>query len=132
MVSTAVIDIEKRCIFGTIETGIGTCGLTMTNDEQYVVASNDRDDSISVVDTETDTVISTLSARPGFEKLDIKGYIQGISVGANDEIYVYGCSGTGALVKFWDIVDEAKWKISYRGGKIHSIVCTRGRFRFTS
>ena len=34
------IDIEKRCISGTIVTSFGTYGLTMTNDEQYVVASN--------------------------------------------------------------------------------------------
>lgn len=119
----AVIDIKERRISGAIETGFGTCGLTMTNDERYVVASNDRDDSISVIDTETDSVVSTPSARPGFDKLGIKGFIQGISVGENDEIYVYGCSGTGALVKFWDVADEAKWMISYPGGKIDSASC---------
>ena len=95
----------------------------MTNDERYIVASNDRDDSISVIGTETDSVVSTPSARPGFDKLGIKGFIQGISVGENDEIYVYGCSGTGALVKFWDVADEAKWMISYPGGKIDSASC---------
>ena len=55
----AVIDIETRKIINTIQTGVGTCGLTMTSDERYVIASNDQDDSISVIDTVTDTVVNT-------------------------------------------------------------------------
>lgn len=116
----AVTDIAKRRVIGSVKTGTGTCGLTMTNDERYVIASNDRDDSISVIDTMTDKLVSTPCARAGFEKLGIIGYIQGISIGLNDEVYVYGCSGNGALVKFWDIVDDPKWMISYAGGKISS------------
>ncbi|MHB0998617.1 MAG: hypothetical protein ACYC27_05165 [Armatimonadota bacterium] len=116
----AVIDIAGRQVIDKIKTGTGTCGLTMTNDERYVIASNDRDDSISVVDTETDKVIATPCARAGFEKLGITGYIQGISIGINDEVYVYGCSGNGALVKFRDITGDVKWAISYSGGKLSS------------
>ena len=112
----AVIDIAARKVIKTIQTGHGTCGLTMTNDERYVIASNDQDDSISVIDTESDSLVATHSARSGFEDLGITGYIQGISIGRNDEVYVYGCSGNGAIVRFEDITGTGKWTISYSDG----------------
>jgi hypothetical protein len=65
-------------------------------------------------------VIGTPSAREGFEKLGITGYIQGISIGRNDEVYVYGCSGNGALVRFEDVTSSPRWTISYPGGKLSS------------
>jgi len=144
----AVVDIARREVIKKIPTGSGTCGLTMTNNERYVIASNDQDDSISVIDTETDMnrqvaknakdvgdaedaknarnvrdarldeVVATPSARVGFEKLGIRGYIQGISIGRNDEVYVYGCSGNGALVRFTDVAGNGDWAISYPGGKL--------------
>ncbi len=116
----AVIDIEKKKIIGTIPTGVGTCGLTMTSDERYVIASNDMDDSITVIDTTTDTVVNTPCAREGFTSLGLTGYIQGISCGSDDSIYVYGCSGNGAIVRFFDIVNSNKYTISYPGGKYES------------
>ena len=116
----AVVDIARREVVKRIPTGCGSCGLTMTNDERYVICSNDQDDSISVIDTTVDEVVATPSARPGFEKLGIKGYIQGISIGRNDEVYVYGCSGNGALVRFTDIVGKGDWAISYPEGKLFS------------
>ncbi len=116
----AVIDIEKRKIIKTVPTGIGTCGLTMTNDERYVVASNDKDDSISVIDTLTDEVVNTPCAKAGFEALGITGYIQGISCGKDNSIYVYGCSGNGAIVRFFDIANSNKYIISHKGEKYYS------------
>lgn len=113
----AVIDIETRKIINTIQTGVGTCGLTMTSDERYVIASNDQDDSISVIDTVTDTVVNTPCAKAGFDKLGIRGYIQGISCGKDDSVYVYGCSGNGAIVRFFDVVNSNRYVISYPGGK---------------
>lgn len=120
----AVIDLSARRVVKSIRTGSGTCGLTMTNNERYVIASNDQDDSISVIDTEIDEVVSTPCARPGFEKLGITGYVQGISIGPHDEVYVYGCSGNGALVRFEDIISSPRWTISYPGGRLE--LPTRG------
>lgn len=114
----AVTDIAARRVIGKIRTGCGTCGLTMTNDERYAVASNDQDDSISVIDTTIDQVIATHSARAGFERLGISGYIQGISLGQDNSIYVYGCSGSGAIVRFRDVASSGEWTISYPGGKL--------------
>ena len=108
----AVIDVEKREILKLIPTGVGSCGLTMTCDERYVIASNDGDDSISVIDTVTDEVVNTPCAREGFEKLGITGYIQGISCDTDDSIYVYGCYGNGAIVRFTDIVNSNSYEIS--------------------
>jgi DNA-binding beta-propeller fold protein YncE len=116
----AVTDIAAKKVIGKIRTGCGTCGLTMTNDERYVVASNDQDDTISVIDTVTDQVVATHSAHTGFEKLGITGYIQGISVGRDDSIYVYGCSGSGAIVRFRDVTSSGEWTISHPGGKDQS------------
>lgn len=116
----AVTDITARKVIGKIRTGCGSCGLTMTNDERYVVASNDQDDSISVIDTTVDQVIATHSARAGFERLGTTGLIQGISVGRDDSIYVYGCSGTGAIVRFRDVASSGEWTISYPGGNVSS------------
>ena len=126
----AVIDIAARKVINTILTGHGTCGLTMTNDQRYVIASNDQDDSISVIDTTIDEVVATHSAKPGFDELGIKGYIQGISIGSritdhesrikHDVVYVYGCSGNGALVRFEDVTASGRWTISYPYGKLSS------------
>ena len=113
----AVIDIASRSITKLIPTGIGTCGLTMTHDERYIAASNDQDDSITVIDTATDEVVNTPCAREGFDRLGLRGYIQGISGTADDSIFVYGCSGNGAIVRFSNIVSETKYTISYPMGK---------------
>ena len=113
----AVIDIPQKRIKNMIPTGYGTCGLTMTQDERYVIASNDQEDSITVIDTLTDKVVNTPCAKEGFDALGITGYIQGISCGCDNSIYVYGCSGNGAIVRFENIATENKYTISYPGGK---------------
>ena len=116
----AVVDLEARSVIRKIATGCGTCGLTMSNDERYVVASNDADDSITIIDTTTDSVVNTITARQGFDALGITGYIQGISAGKDDSIYVYGCSGNGALVRFTDITGHGEYEIVYQGGRYAS------------
>ena len=113
----AVIDIAKREIIKTITTGVGSCGLTMTNDERYVVVSNDQDNSISVIDTQIDEVINTPCAQEGFEALGLVGYIQGISCAVDNSIFVYGCAGNGSLVRFSDITNGNHYVISHEGGK---------------
>lgn len=113
----AVIDIDSKSIVKTIKTGYGTCGLTMTQDERYVIASNDQDDSITVIDTEINEVVNTPCAREGFNALGITGYIQGISCGCDNSIYVYGCEGNGAIVRFDNIATENKYTVSWQGGK---------------
>lgn len=122
----AVTDVASRKVIKSVKTGSGTCGLTMSNDERYVVASNDMDDSISIIDTQTDDVVSTLAARTGFEQISMTGYIQGISIAQDDGIFVYGCSGSGAIVKFEDILGEGRWTISWPGGKLAGIGRTTG------
>ena len=69
------------------------------------------DDSISVIDTLTDEVVNTPCARRGFEALGITGYIQGITAAQDDSIFVYGCKGNGAIVKFMDIINSNKYII---------------------
>lgn len=111
-----VVDIPGKRIAKVIKTGVGTCGLTMTSDERYVIASNDQDASISVIDTEIDEVVNTPCAAEGFKNLGLISYIQGISCGADDSIFVYGCSGNGALVRFYDIANSNKYTITSKLG----------------
>lgn len=114
----AVVDLKERIVLKCLPTGRGTCGLTMTADERYVIASNDKDDSVSVIDTRIDEVVNTLSARKGFEALGLpNACIQGISAAQDDSIFVYECSGYGALVKFSDIAGKGKFVVSWKGGK---------------
>ena len=117
MAHIAVIDIASHKIAKIIPTGIGTCGLTMTNDERYVVCSNDQEGSISVIDTEIDEIVNKPCAEEGFNKLGLKSYIQGISCGADNSIFVYGCSGNGAIVRFYDVANSNKYIISSKEGK---------------
>ena len=113
----AVIDIASHKIAKIIPTGVGTCGLTMTNDERYVVCSNDQEGSISVIDTETDEIVNKPCAEEGFRTLGLISYIQGISCGADNSIFVYGCSGNGAIVRFFDIANSNKYIVSSKIGK---------------
>ncbi|GEM_PF-1041065 len=112
-----IVDIEKREVTASIPTGRGTCGLTMTADESYVIASNDRDDSISVISVAEEKVVNTLSAKEGFRALscDDSIRIQGITAARNDSIFVYECSGAGALVRFDDILGKGHYMISLKG-----------------
>jgi DNA-binding beta-propeller fold protein YncE len=115
----AVVSIPERRVVTTIATGAGTCGLTMSADERFVIASADAEDAISVIDTETDAVCATVSARRGFREAGIGGYIQGISSGGNGDVYVYGCSGNGALAVFHGLGSDAEVTISWPGGRWH-------------
>lgn len=117
-----VVDLDRRQVTRCIPTGRGTCGLTMTGDERYVIASNDRDDSISVIDTVSESVVNTITAKAGFRALGLtdRVRIQGITADRNDSIFVYECSGTGAIVRFDDILGKGKFTISWKGKKCSS------------
>lgn len=117
-----VVDLEKRDIKNCIPTGRGTCGLTMTADEQYVIASNDSDDSISIISVADEKVIKTISARTGFSALGCNETIriQGITAARDDSIFVYECSGKGAIVRFDDILGSGDYVISLKGRKYDS------------
>ena len=63
-------------------------------------------------------MVNTLSARKGFEALGLpNACIQGISAAQDDSIFVYECSGYGALVKFSDIAGKGTFVVSWKGGK---------------
>lgn len=112
----AVVDLASRSVAKTIPTGAGTCGLAMSDDEQLVFASADAEDSIAVVDTRTDSLAATLSVRRGFAEAGIRGYLQGITA-RFDDVFVYGCSGNGALAVFHITRDGAEATISWPGGQ---------------
>jgi DNA-binding beta-propeller fold protein YncE len=109
------VDLAVPAVAASIPTGAGTCGLSMSDDERYVLASADADDAVAVIDTRTDTVARTLSARPVLAAAGIRGYLQGISA-RGDDVYVYGCSGNGALAVFHGLDPEAEVTVTWPGG----------------
>ncbi len=111
----AVVDVARRMVVATIPTGAGTCGLTMSDDERYVIASADTDEAIAVIDTRTGRVERTLSARGVLAAAGIRGCLQGLSA-RGDDVYVYGCSGNGALAVFHGIGPGAEVTIAWPGG----------------
>jgi DNA-binding beta-propeller fold protein YncE len=112
----AVVDVARRTVASTIPTGAGTCGLTMSDDERFVIASADADDAIAVIDTGTDAAVAALSARGVLAAAGIRGYLQGISA-RGDDVYVYGCSGNGALAVFHGLGPDAEVTVTWPGGR---------------
>jgi hypothetical protein len=110
-----VVGVARRAVVGTIPTGAGTCGLTMSDDERFAIASADADEAIAIIDTRTDAVAATLSARPVLAAAGIRGYLQGISARGAD-VYVYGCSGNGALAVFHGLGPGAEVTVTWPGG----------------
>ena len=113
----AVVSIAERRVVSTIATGAGTCGLTMSPEERFVIASADAEDAIYIIDTETDELSAGFSVRHGFLEAGIKGYSQGLSSDSRGAIYAYGCSGNGALAVFHGIGPQAQVTIAWPGGR---------------
>jgi WD40 repeat protein len=111
----AVTDIIQRKVVNKIPSGKGTCGLTLSSDKRYAVASNDGEASVTVYDT-ADMSKRKYSAQDAFDSLKINSCIQGISCGADDCVYVYDCGGNGALVRFYPFRQEPYCEVSYAGG----------------
>lgn len=59
-----VIDVESRSVSKQIRTGAGTANLLFSSDQTRLYAANTASDTISVINTETDKVVDTLSVRP--------------------------------------------------------------------
>ncbi|MDR1901288.1 MAG: hypothetical protein LBQ88_03260 [Treponema sp.] len=113
----AQIDLQRRCISKTFRSGNGTCGMTMTDDKRHIIVSNDNENSITVLALETQDLCK-YSCSEGFDKLGVKGYIQGISADSQNRIYVYDCSGTGILVRFSPFIAQPIYEIAYKTGVV--------------
>lgn len=111
----AVTDIRQKKVINKILSGKGTCGLTMTGDKRYIIASNDGEASVTVIDT-ADLSKKKYSAQDAFNRLEISSRIQGISCGTDDCVYVYDCGGEGAIVRFYPFVRNPYCEVSYSGG----------------
>lgn len=107
----SIIHLASRQVVQTIPSGNGTCGLTMSAGQRYVFSSNDGEDAIVRLDMK-DWTTRKFSCRPGFESLGLKGYLQGISIGTDDSIYVYNCSGDGAIAHFIPNGDSMDYHIA--------------------
>lgn len=58
--TTSVIDVATRELLSTISTGIGAMGLVVSHDGRFVIETEGIDNQVSVIDTETDTVVNVL------------------------------------------------------------------------
>ena len=98
--TVVAVDMKSLQVKKIYPSGKGTCGLASLKDRRYVAASNDGEMSVTIIDTVTEEIYGVFSASPAFEKLGFNGRIQGITGTLEDEIFVYDCSGEGALVRF--------------------------------
>ena len=62
--SVSVIDLVQKKVVKEIVVGMHSSGITATPDERYVIVANANSDTLSVIDTRSDTVIETISTRP--------------------------------------------------------------------
>ncbi|MFV2068365.1 MAG: alkaline phosphatase family protein [Pirellulales bacterium] len=66
--SVSVVDLKLGKETGQIVVGLHPSGLAATRDGRYVCVANANSDTVSVIDTQRDTVVETISTRPD-EKL---------------------------------------------------------------
>jgi len=62
--SVSVVDLESGQELKQIEVGLHPSGLAATRDRQFVVVANANSDTLSVIDTNNDIVVETISTRP--------------------------------------------------------------------
>lgn len=62
--SVSVVDLQSGEVTGEILTGLHASGLAVSPNGRYVVCANAGSDHVSVIDTQSDTVLETLWAKP--------------------------------------------------------------------
>ena len=61
--SVTVIDLDSGNVKTEILAGLHTCGLALSPDGRFICAANSGSDTISVIDTRTDSIVETIWAR---------------------------------------------------------------------
>ncbi|MFZ0426669.1 MAG: bifunctional YncE family protein/alkaline phosphatase family protein, partial [Acidobacteriota bacterium] len=90
--SVSVIDLEAGRVTREIVVGLHSSGLALTPDSRYLAVANAAGDSVSVIDTGTDTVVETLSLR--WQPDDYFGASPNALVFGPDGKKLYVCNGT--------------------------------------
>ena len=116
--TVAVVDTQSGQVVRMLGSGRGTCGMTSLARRRWAVASNDGECSITLVDTQSQSVAGHCRCADLFAQLGIAGTLQGISAGRDDEVYVYDCSGNGALVCFRPLDAHPTVTVSSRQGTV--------------
>ena len=61
--SVSVIDVGAWKVVKEVIVGLHPCGIAATRDGSYVIVANANSDTVSVIDTRSDTVVETISTR---------------------------------------------------------------------
>src|SRR5262249_51857812 len=61
--TVSVVDLESGKTEKEIMVGLHPCGMALSPDRRYVLVANANSDSVSVIDTERDEVVETISTR---------------------------------------------------------------------
>lgn len=62
--SVSVIDLAAGRVTSEILTGLHACALAVSPDRRYVVVANAMSDTLSVIDTESDSIVETIWMKP--------------------------------------------------------------------
>ncbi|WP_421919880.1 cadherin-like domain-containing protein [Marinifilum sp.] len=92
-----VIDLNTMATTGQISVGAGPEKMVVSNDKLYVANSggwSNDDKTVTVIDTETDQVIETIS---------VKSCPKDMVVDANGDVWVY-CAGVTSYDENWNVV----------------------------
>ena len=99
--SVSVIDLAAGRVTQEILTGLHACALALTPDRQYLAVANAGSDTITVIATETDTVVETISLR--WEAANLFGASPNALVFDRSGRDLFVCNGTQnavAVVEF--------------------------------
>ena len=90
--SVSVVDLDSGRVSGEILVGIHSSGLAVSPDQHYVAVASAGSDTVSVIDTASDTVVETISCR--WEKHDLFGASPNALAFDPSGKRLYVCNGT--------------------------------------
>ncbi|MFB3785011.1 MAG: alkaline phosphatase family protein [bacterium] len=102
--NVTVIGLAKRAVITEIETGLHPCNMALSPDEKLLFVANANSDTVSVIDTQKNSVIHTLTTRPNPELmfgstptdvlLSKDGTKLYVTLGGNNAVAVYQLGST--------------------------------------
>lgn len=106
--TVSVVDLKQETVIHEIETGLHPCNMALSPDRRLLFVANANSDTLSVIDTQSYRVVSTVSTRPNPELLfgsaptDVALSNDGrrlfITLGGNNAVSVYRLSDTNAFL----------------------------------
>ncbi len=99
--TVSVIDARRRAVIGEIEVGLHPSGMALSPDGGRLYVANANSDTVSVIDTRTDTVVESIHVAPG-KKAPLGSSPNALAV-SGDGKTLYVANGANNAVAFVDL-----------------------------